>query len=72
MARAIRLGTPLDKCEGCKKDWTKCGRCPVNIEWLREQKAWISESGLSNATVAIIEANKSESEVQDEICNNLS
>ena len=38
MARAIRLGTPLDKCKECKKDWTKCGRCPVTIEWLKEQK----------------------------------
>ena len=28
----------VDKCKECRKDWTKCGRCPVTMEWLKEQK----------------------------------
>lgn len=29
----------IDKrCKECKKDWTKCGRCPVTMEWVKEQK----------------------------------
>jgi len=27
-----------DKCQECKKDWTKCGRCPVTIKWIKEHK----------------------------------
>lgn len=27
-----------DKCKECKKDWTKCGTCPVMMQWVKEQK----------------------------------
>ena len=27
-----------DKCKECKKDWTKCGRCPVMMKWVEEHK----------------------------------
>lgn len=27
-----------DRCKECKKDWTKCGCCPVSIEWVEKQK----------------------------------
>ena len=27
-----------DRCKECKKDWTKCGCCPVSIEWVETQK----------------------------------
>ena len=26
------------RCKECKKDWTKCGRCPVMMDWVKEQK----------------------------------
>ena len=25
-----------DRCKECKKDWTKCGRCPVMMKWEKE------------------------------------
>lgn len=25
-----------DNCQKCKKDWTKCGRCPVMMKWVEE------------------------------------
>ena len=25
-------------CEKCKKDWTKCGKCPVMMEWMKRRK----------------------------------
>ena len=27
-----------DRCKECKKDWTKCGRCPVMMKWVRSIK----------------------------------
>jgi len=27
-----------DRCQKCKKDWTKCGTCPVMMEWVKEHK----------------------------------
>lgn len=27
-----------DNCQECKKDWTKCGKCPVMIKWVKELK----------------------------------
>lgn len=27
-----------ERCKECKKDWTKCGTCPVMMEWVKEQK----------------------------------
>ena len=28
----------LEQCENCKKDWTKCGTCPVMMQWVKEHK----------------------------------
>lgn len=36
-----------DKCQECKKDWTKCGKCPVMMKWIKERKA---ESEVKNET----------------------
>ena len=27
-----------DRCKECKMDWTKCGKCPVMMEWVKEKK----------------------------------
>ena len=27
-----------DRCKKCKKDWTKCGTCPVMMQWVKKQK----------------------------------
>ena len=27
-----------EKCQNCKKDWTKCTRCPVMMKWVKEYK----------------------------------
>lgn len=27
-----------DRCKECKKDWTKCGTCPVMMQWVKEHK----------------------------------
>ena len=27
-----------ERCKECKKDWTKCGRCPVMMKWVNEHK----------------------------------
>ena len=27
-----------DPCKSCKKDWTKCGACPVMMQWVKEHK----------------------------------
>lgn len=27
-----------DRCQKCQKDWTKCGTCPVMLQWIKEQK----------------------------------
>ena len=27
-----------DRCKECKLDWTKCSKCPVMIEWVKEHK----------------------------------
>lgn len=41
-----------DKCQECKKDWTKCDKCPVMIEWVKEhrkEKAYqLAERGQGN------------------------
>lgn len=38
--------TPTDnKCQECKKDWTKCSKCLVTMKWIKEQKArWKNEN----------------------------
>lgn len=28
----------IEQCENCKKDWTKCGTCPVMMQWVKEHK----------------------------------
>ena len=28
----------IDDCKECKKDWTKCSRCPVTMKWIKEHK----------------------------------
>ena len=27
-----------EECKNCNKDWTKCGACPVTIQWIKEQR----------------------------------
>lgn len=27
-----------DRCKECKKDWTKCAKCPVMMKWIKEHK----------------------------------
>ena len=27
-----------DECKECKKDWTKCGTCPVMMNWVKERR----------------------------------
>ena len=34
-----------DKCQECKKDWTKCVKCPVMIEWVVEMQNKASSTG---------------------------
>ena len=36
------------KCQGCKKDWTECTRCPVMMKWVMEHKA--SPTGAERST----------------------
>ena len=33
-----------DKCKKCKKDWTKCSKCPVMMEWVKEHKSEVSDA----------------------------
>lgn len=33
-----------EECKKCKKDWTKCGKCPVMMKWIKEQKVRKNES----------------------------
>ena len=60
MARALRLGTPLPNGHGrliiLSEDAVKREQTPLSFSC----QNWISEVGLSNATVAIIEADKAE------------
>ena len=32
------MGMMIEQCENCKKDWTKCGTCPVMMQWVKEHK----------------------------------
>ena len=32
------MGMMIEQCENCKKDWTKCGTCPVMMQWVNEHK----------------------------------
>lgn len=32
----MSMGCIDDECKKCKKDWTKCGKCPVMMKWVRE------------------------------------
>jgi len=27
-----------EECKKCKKDWTKCGTCPVMMKWVKEHE----------------------------------
>ena len=27
-----------EQCKNCSKDWTKCGTCPIMIQWVKEHK----------------------------------
>ena len=60
----IANGTPLPKGHGrliiLSEDKVKRNQTPFSFS----NQAWISEVGISNATVAIIEADKAESEEQ--------
>ena len=38
-----------DKCQECKKDWTKCTKCPVMMKWVMEHKA--SPTGAEGARI---------------------
>lgn len=62
---AIKNGTPLPKGRGrmiiLSEDSVKREQCAVSFS----RQKWISEVGLSNATVAIIEADEAKSEVQE-------
>ena len=31
------MGT-AEQCESCTKDWTKCGTCPVMMQWVKEHR----------------------------------
>lgn len=33
-----KMGTTIEQCENCTKDWTKCGACPVMIKWVKEHR----------------------------------
>lgn len=33
-----------DRCKECKKDWTKCGKCPVMMEWVKEHKSEVQDA----------------------------
>ena len=35
----IKVVKTDNKCQKCKKDWTKCGRCPVMMKWVKEHKS---------------------------------
>lgn len=63
---AVKNGTPLPKGHGkliiLSEDAIKREQTSLSFSC----QNWISEVGLSNATVAIIEADKGESEVQDD------
>ena len=44
-AESEQLGMRTDdKCKECKKDWTKCGRCPVTMEWVKEHKSEVQDA----------------------------
>lgn len=32
------MGMSIEQCKSCKKDWTKCGTCPVMMQWVKEHK----------------------------------
>lgn len=32
------MGMSIEQCESCSKDWTKCGTCPVMMQWVEEHK----------------------------------
>lgn len=32
------MGMTIEECENCTKDWTKCGTCPVMMQWVKEQR----------------------------------
>ena len=34
-----------DRCKECKKDWTKCGKCPVMMKWVVEMQNEASPTG---------------------------
>ena len=35
---ALKAESDDNICKKCKKDWTKCGKCPVMMEWVKEIK----------------------------------
>lgn len=65
IAQAIANGTPLPKCHGrliiLSEDVVKREQTPLSFSC----QNWISEVDISNATVAIIEADKAESELKE-------
>ena len=34
----MKMGMTIEQCESCTKDWTKCGTCPVMMQWVKEHK----------------------------------
>lgn len=65
LGEAVRDGTPLLKGHGrilvVSEDIIKREQIPLSFSC----QSWISEVGLSNATIAIIEADKTESEANN-------
>lgn len=37
-----------DRCKECKKDWTKCSRCPVMMKWVKEYGAEEKEGNFAS------------------------
>ena len=35
----IKVVKTDDKCQECRKDWTKCGTCNVMMNWVKEHKS---------------------------------
>ena len=34
------------RCEKCKKDWTKCGTCPLMMQWVKEHRKEVEDGRL--------------------------
>ena len=34
-----------ERCKECKKDWTKCSKCHVMTEWVKEHRRKVENKG---------------------------